>query len=112
MNIETQSAARREASLFLACMNELAKAKLLRDQVEIWWALDDIAFLALGAQNAAIRNRAVRELDRHRDRYRTNGCTDRFGSLDVFWDLPPEPFPYVEPANDDDAPWPPLVVRS
>ena len=112
MNVETQSATRREASFFLASMNDLAKAKAQRDQVEIWWALEDIAGLALGAQNAAVRNRAVRELDRHRDRHRIAGCTDRFGSLDVFWNLPPEPFPYVEPANDDEAPWTSSAVWS
>lgn len=110
MHVETKSTAGREASIFLAIMNELAKGKAQRDQVEIWWALDDIAFLALGAQNAAVRNRAVRELERHRNRHRIAGCTDRFGSLDVFWDLPPAPFPYIEPANDDAAPEPSAAV--
>ncbi|SEN42634.1 hypothetical protein SAMN04489859_1006159 [Paracoccus alcaliphilus] len=104
MHDENQSAARREASTLLTIMNELAEAKAQRDQLEIWWSLEDLAGLALDASNASIRNRARRMLDGYRDQYRVEGCTDRFKALDVFWNLPPAPFPYIEPANDDAAP--------
>lgn len=104
MHTDMQSIRRRETSMLLKIMHELAAAKAQGNIVDVWWSLEDLAMHAISCKTVMVRDRAIRELERHRSEFRTADCTDRFGSLAIFWSLPPNPFPYIEPANWDEAP--------